>query len=109
MDGYYKLENWGIQIYAAIDVYSRYVIWYYVGISACSAVSVLGQYLSTLSSTGVLPRKLRTDRGAETLIAADSYFLLSQAVRPPINSTPLSFRDTFRFGTSKQNSFIERW
>jgi hypothetical protein len=109
MDGYCKLENWGIQIYAAIDAYSRYVIWYYVGISARSAVSVLGQYLSTLSSTGVLPRKLRTDRGAETLMAADSHFSLSQAVRPPIDGTPLSFRDTFRFGTSKQNSFIERW
>jgi hypothetical protein len=26
-----KLEPYGIEIYAAIDGYSRYVIWFYVG------------------------------------------------------------------------------
>jgi hypothetical protein len=31
VDGYEKLANWGIQIYAAIDAYSRYIIWFYVG------------------------------------------------------------------------------
>ena len=43
MDAYCKLEHWVVQIYAAVDAYARYVIWYYVGISARSAVSVLGQ------------------------------------------------------------------
>lgn len=31
IDGYMKLEPYGIEIYAAIDGYSRYVTWFYVG------------------------------------------------------------------------------
>lgn len=42
MDAYYKLEHWGIQIYAVIDAYSQFVVWYYVGISGRTAISVLG-------------------------------------------------------------------
>lgn len=32
MDAHLKLQFWGIEIYAAIDAYSRYVIWVYLGI-----------------------------------------------------------------------------
>ncbi|KAJ5464457.1 uncharacterized protein N7458_000143 [Penicillium daleae] len=37
LDGYMKLEPFGIEIYAAIDGYSRYVTWIYIGISARTA------------------------------------------------------------------------
>ena len=32
LDGYMKLSPYGIEIYASIDAYSRYIIWIYVGI-----------------------------------------------------------------------------
>jgi hypothetical protein len=40
-----KLAPYGIEIYAAIDAYSRYVVWIYVGVSGMTAVSVVRQYL----------------------------------------------------------------
>jgi hypothetical protein len=56
IDGYLKLAPYGIEIYAAIDAYSRYIIWVYVGISSCTAVSVLHQFLDTLEITATQPR-----------------------------------------------------
>ena len=41
VDGYLKLEPYGIEIYAAIDAYSRYIIWIYCGITARTGVSVV--------------------------------------------------------------------
>lgn len=105
LDAYCKLEHWGIQIYAAVDVYSRFVVWYYVGISGRTAVSVLGQYISTVATKKIVPRIVRTDRGTETPMTADAHYQISSEIR----QGPLEFRDTFRFGTSKQNSTIERW
>lgn len=51
IDGHCKLNFYGIEIYAAIDAYSRYIIWIYVGISSRTAVSVLRQFLDTLEVT----------------------------------------------------------
>lgn len=109
MDAYCKLEHWGIQIYAVIDAYSRFVVWYYVGISGRTAISVLGQYIATVASGGVIPRKIRTDRGAETPMTADAHYKLSSEVRQEDDDHPLEFSDCFRFGTSKENSVVERW
>ena len=41
VDSYLKLEPYGIEIYAAIDAYSRYIIWIYCGITARTGVSVV--------------------------------------------------------------------
>jgi len=41
LDQYDKIAFWGFQIYAAIDGFSRKVIWVYVGISNRTAYSVL--------------------------------------------------------------------
>ena len=43
-----------------------------------------------------MPRILRTDRGAETVMAADAHFALSGEVRPTDDGSPLPFRATFR-------------
>lgn len=37
MDGYLKLVNYGIEMYAAIDGYSRFILWIYIGVSARTA------------------------------------------------------------------------
>jgi hypothetical protein len=105
MDAHCKFEKYGIQIYAAIDAWSREVMWVYVGITARTAVSVCCQYLACIGQGGVMPRILRTDRGAETIMGANVHFALSKAI---INQD-LAFAQTFRYGTSKENQRIESW
>ncbi|KAF3392417.1 hypothetical protein F1880_008931 [Penicillium rolfsii] len=39
MDGYMKLSGYGIELYAAIDGFSRYILWIYVGISTRTAIN----------------------------------------------------------------------
>jgi len=49
LDGHDKLSDWGIEIYAAIDAYSQFIIWIYIGISNCIEQLVLVQYNQTVS------------------------------------------------------------
>ncbi|KAJ5371208.1 uncharacterized protein N7496_007300 [Penicillium cataractarum] len=137
LDGYMKLEPFGIEIYAAIDGHSRYVIWIYIGISARTAVSVLRQYLDCVKSNGYIPRKLRVDLGSETVLIGDAHVALRESLNappsplnappspsnappspsntPPLPSdTPLSslvsrFRNYFIYGRSIDNQRIESW
>jgi hypothetical protein len=51
-----KLSRYGIEIYAAIDGYSRYILWIYVGISTRTAISVYKQYVNAVSSFGYIPQ-----------------------------------------------------
>jgi hypothetical protein len=104
VDGHCKLEHWGIEIYAAIDAYSRYVIWIYVGISSRTAVSVLKQYTDTLETNGVFPQVLRSDRGVETPLVAAAHHEFMRRHRPDA-----SFDGCFRYGTSTANQRIESW
>ncbi|KAE8553419.1 hypothetical protein EYB25_004801 [Talaromyces marneffei] len=104
IDGYLKLANYGIEIYAAIDTYSRYVIWIYIGISARTAVSVLHQFLDTLSSTKAMPEIIRSDRGTETVLISSAQHRLRQVLAPD-----LSFADCYIYGTSTANVRIESW
>ncbi|KAL4788820.1 hypothetical protein BDV19DRAFT_375124 [Aspergillus venezuelensis] len=55
VDGYLKLAPYGVEIYAAINAYPRYIIWVYVSISSRTAVSVLCQFLDTLEITATQP------------------------------------------------------
>lgn len=61
VDRYLKLINYGIEIYAAIDAYSRYIVWCYVGISARTSISVCRQYLDTVATLGFIPQAIRSD------------------------------------------------
>jgi len=40
IDGHDTLSRFGFEIYGAIDAYSRYIVWCYVGISNHTVVSV---------------------------------------------------------------------
>ena len=104
IDGYMKLEPCGIEIYAGIDAYSRYIIWIYVGISARTAVSVLHQYLQVLRITGRQPRIIRSDHGTETVMIAGAHHQLHQARNPDILQSHCYF-----FGKSTDNVRIESW
>ncbi|KAL4732819.1 hypothetical protein BDV11DRAFT_210668 [Aspergillus similis] len=104
IDGYLKLTPYGIEIYAAIDAYSRYIIWVYVGVSSRTAVSVLRRFLDTLEVTATQPRFVRSDRGGETVLLAEAQHKLQQSCHPEI-----SIRDCYLYGTSTANQKIEAW
>lgn len=104
LDGYMKLAPYGIEVYAAIDAYSRYIIWIYVGVSARTAVSVLRQYLDTVKLFGQQPRFVRSDHGVETVLLASAHHQLHQAAEPD-----LEFQNCYLYGTSTTNQRIESW
>jgi hypothetical protein len=104
VDGYMKLEPFGLEVYAAIDGYSRFIIWIYVGISARTAISVYRQYLDCVSSTGFIPRRIRADLGSETVMFGDAHLALRQST-----DTTAQYKDCFSYGRSVENQRIEAW
>jgi hypothetical protein len=74
IDGHDKLRNYGIEIYAGIDAYSRRVIWSYCGNSNRTQASVARQYLEAVARRGIRPRFLRSDKGSETPLVADAQY-----------------------------------
>lgn len=104
IDGYDKLKPYGIQIYACIDAFSRYVIWIYVGISNATAISCLSQYLECLALVEQQPRFVRSDRGGETIMLADAHFQLQHNQQSDVR-----FEDCYLYGTSTANQRIEAW
>jgi hypothetical protein len=106
IDAHLKLSQYGLEIYTAIDTFSRYVIWSYAGISATTGVSVARQYLDTVADLGYHPRFLMSDHGGETTLIADAHYTL---VRSLSGLEDLSFPETYRFATSKENQKIESW
>jgi hypothetical protein len=115
IDGHHKLTRWGFEIYAAIDAYSRKIIWAYVGVDAVTSISVAKQYLDTIKRTGVIPYRLRADRGSETPIIGDiqyelrrqTEFFNGEILQHEIEDFP--FDQAFLFGTSMKNQRIESW
>jgi myosin-crossreactive antigen len=105
MDGYLKLQEYGIEIYAAIDTYSRKIIWTYVGITARTAVSVVSQYLEVVEKGRKIPQVIRTDRGTETVLLAGAQYLLSRKKR----GEDIELKECYAYGTSVANERIEAW
>jgi Clr5 domain len=104
IDAYLKLSPYGIEVYAAIDAYSRFIVWIYIGISARTAISVLRQYLDTIEVLGQHPRFVRSDHGTETVLLASAHYQLQQIAQPN-----LEFRECYMYGTSTANQRIESW
>jgi hypothetical protein len=104
VDGYNKLKPYGIEIYACIDAYARYIVWIYVGISNATAVSCVRQYLDAIECQQRQPRYIRSDRGTETVMLANAHYQLQQNQQPS-----LDFSDCYIYGTSTANQRIEAW
>jgi hypothetical protein len=54
-DGHDKFRNYGIEIYAAVDAYSRRIQWIYVGNSNRRQISILRQMLDALKQYNRCP------------------------------------------------------
>ncbi|KAK6433424.1 hypothetical protein LTR95_010397 [Oleoguttula sp. CCFEE 5521] len=107
----YEMEHGQIEDLGKHDMYrfmrSKYNI---IGrITGRSQVSVLTQYVATAAHKGVIPFVIRSDRGAETTLAAAAHWALSSAARTKPDGTPITLNDAFRHGTSKENVSIEMW
>lgn len=103
-DGHCKLEHWGIEIYGAIDAFSRYIVWLHIGASAKTAYGVMVDYLDVVLTKGVRPWILRTDKGTETRMLANLHHSLVEQDHPGI-----PIEKTYCYGTSTSNTKIESW
>lgn len=111
-DGHDKFRNYGIEIYAGVDAFSRRIQWCYVGNSNRRTVSILRQVVTTIKTYGRCPSFFRSDRGKEVLLLADahySFYVLNQKAKEtcPENPDDLRLRDCYMFGTSTANVRIE--
>jgi len=113
LDGHDKLAKYGIEIYGSVDAYSRRVIWFFVGTSNRTQVSVLRQYLYAVKRIGYCPNFLRTDRGRETPMMADAhyYFYHTACFHDESISDDafdnICFADCYLFGKSTNNIKVE--
>jgi hypothetical protein len=112
LDGHDKLAQYGIEIYAAVDAYSRKIIWFYCGNSNRTPISVLKQYFNTVNAVGVCPRYLRTDKGTETILLADCHFSLyiEAALREQwaeAEYEAIRISDCYIYGPSTRNVRVE--
>ena len=119
IDGHDKLGPWGINIYGAIDAYSRRLIWVYTGITNRTQVSVATQFCRAVQFHNKFPRIIRSDRGAETSILADIQYdlgvtdMYDKGISPVgVNGEALDewpLREFYVYGTSTLNIRIESW
>lgn len=99
IDGYMKLVNYGIEVYAVMDAYSRKIIPAYVGLSSSrTAISVSKQSFTHLREGQRLPRNIRSDRGTETGMLAAAQYTFRKAEDPES-----SFAKCHLYGTSTTN------
>jgi hypothetical protein len=78
IDDHIKFELYKIKIYTVIDIYSRYVLWIYVSVTARTQISVLFQYMKCFHTIERKRLIIRNDRNIEILIFADCYLALSR-------------------------------
>ncbi|KAM4061480.1 reverse transcriptase [Hirsutella rhossiliensis] len=96
IDGYDKLKNWGFEIYAGIDAYSRYITWFYCGFSSSTSWNVAKQYLHVLNYnhfTQVAPDLVRA------LVPSHIVYQLPSS----IDHRPRLLNRTCRFQTSPKH------
>ena len=114
IDGHCKLSPYGIDIYGAIDAYSRKLIWLYVGVSNQTQVSIAKQYLQAVQECGIRPRFIRADRGSEVPMLLDLQFNLYRASEvlerrcARDNVETLSIQECSILGKSTANQRIEQ-
>ncbi len=97
-----KTSMYGFDIYAGIDAYSRYIVWFYVGVSANTSYDVLAQYLSA----GVRKGKHYTQMWQQTTSLTEH-----EDIRTANSdeAQSLNFKDCFVYSKSLRYIKIEMW
>jgi hypothetical protein len=112
IDGHDKFRNYGIEIYAGIDVYSRRIVWFYCGNSNRTQASVARQFLEAVAFYGICPRFIRSDKGSETPLIADAQFSFYKKRKEDqglseTDVAALPLRSCYFYGSSTANIKIE--
>jgi hypothetical protein len=112
VDGHDKLQKYGIEIYGCVDAYSRKIIWWYIGLSNRTGISVCRQYLDVIKAVGRCPNFVRSDHGSETTLMAQCQFDLYwqacfDAEYADDELESISLVDCYRYGKSTKNTRIE--
>ncbi|OTB17375.1 hypothetical protein K445DRAFT_10086 [Daldinia sp. EC12] len=84
MDGYQKLQFAGLEIYGAIDAYSRRIIWCDVCRSVSLLANIMKQYLIFVIGLGFRPWYTRTDHGVESPFTARAQYDRVRVTEPKI-------------------------
>jgi hypothetical protein len=96
LDGNHKLDEYGIVIHGCVDGYSRFVC-YLVATDNNRADTVLRLFRTTCSRLGIIPSRVRGDKGGENVRVAD-YMILHRG----------EGRGSYLAGSSRHNTRIER-
>jgi hypothetical protein len=105
IDGHDKFRNYGIEIYAGIDAYSRRIIWFYCGNSNGTQASVARQFLEAVAHYEICPRFIRSDKGSETPLLADAQYSFYKKRKedqglPQTALAAIPLRSCYFFGSS---------
>ena len=104
LDRYDKLKPFGFCIHAAIDGYSRRILWLEVS-NTNNNPKVVGQYyLSCVKELGGVPRCIRGDCGTENLYIAGMQRFFHDG-----GQDSFSGERSFMYGRSVSNQRIEAW
>ena len=102
--GYDKLKPFGFPVHAAIDGYSRRVLWLEVVRSNNSPDVPARLFLDTVKEVGGCPRLIRTDCGTENgKMAGIQCYFRSEGV------DELAGENAHQYGSSTRNQRIENW
>ena len=104
VDDHDKLKEFEFEIYAEIDAYSRYIIWFYVEIFARTAVSALTSYLNAILFQKAHLRYIRSDRDTKTMLMTDAHHQICQEI-----ISNIEFKYCYMYEINTVNQRIESW
>ena len=104
IDGYDKLKPYGFSVHAAIDGYSRRILWLEVSPTNKDPTYIARYFLDCIRQLGGVPRVVRADRGTENVnVCAIQRFLRADS------EDSFAGEKSFMYGTSTSNQIIESW
>ncbi len=95
IDGYDKLKSYGFPISGCIDGFSRRLIWLRCSHTNNDPKVIASYFLTSVSQSGICPRKSRTDAGTENVVIATLHSVLTNNEKAHV------------YGTSPSNQRIE--
>ena len=102
LDGYDKLKPYELAIHAAIDGWSRKLLWLSVGSTNNDPKVVASYFIGTISQLELRPKCMRSDRGSENVVISGIQRFFNRGnVDGGLSS--------FQYGTSVRNQRIESW
>lgn len=74
LNNYCKLKMYDFEIYAVIDVYSRYIIWIYIEVFERTTVNVVRQYFDMFERIKNLSLRIRSNKNEKTNLTTHVHY-----------------------------------